>query len=604
MYILGISAFYHDSAAALIADGRIIAAVQEERFSRVKHDNSFPTQATRFCLEYAGITPEQLEIVCYYDKPLLTFERLLETYLAFAPRGLASFHKALPLWLNYKLHLPREIKKRLEGRFTGKLLFSRHHLSHAASAFYPSPFAQAAILTIDGVGEWSTTTIGHGQQNKIELLQELKFPHSLGLLYSAFTYYLGFKVNSGEYKLMGLAPYGKPKYVDLILDKMITVKEDGSFWLNMEYFDYCSGLKMTSRKFEKLFGLSPKKPKEPFAEKHLDIAASIQKVTNRILLRLARTARDLTGEKNLALAGGVALNSVANGLIRRAGIFDDIFIQPASGDAGGAIGAALAAWHIHLDRERNVTADDAQAGSYLGPAYQVDDIKHFLNSVKAVYQEKSRDDIPDLVAAAIEQGKVVGFFQGRMEFGPRALGARSILADARSPEMQLKLNQKIKFRESFRPFAPAVLREDVADYFAEDCDSPYMLLVEPIRESIRIADDDNARRGLEKLRVIRSTIPAVTHVDYSGRLQTVTKERNGFFYNIVSAFKRRTGCSVIVNTSFNIRGEPIVNTPLEAYRCFMFTDMDILVLENLVLRKEDQPEYAGATEYRQSFQPD
>ncbi len=602
-FILGISAFYHDSAAALCRDGKIIAAAQEERFSRVKHDARFPANAVRFCLDYAGIVADQVDVVCYYDKPLLTFERLLDTYFAFAPRGFRSFSKALSLWLNFKLHIPREIKRGIGEGFDGGILFSRHHLSHAASAFYPSPFARAAIVTIDGVGEWSTTTIGRGEGNRIEILKEIRFPHSLGLLYSAFTYYLGFTVNSGEYKLMGLAPYGEPKYVDLIFEKLVDVKDDGSLWMDMRYFDYCHGLRMTSRKFHDLFGMKPKRPEEPFNEKQLDIAASIQEVTDQIMLKLARHAKEITGEKNLCLAGGCALNSVANGLIRRSGMFDNLFIQPAAGDAGGAIGAALAAWHIFLGNERVPQVMDSQSGSYLGPSYSEDEIAHWLDSIGAVYQKRERKEIPTVIAEAIDRQKVVGLLQGRMEFGPRALGARSILADPRSPEMQSKLNLKIKFRESFRPFAPAVLREDVADYFEGDCDSPYMLLVEPIKESIRNrpSEAEQSLRGIDRLRSIRSPVPAVTHVDYSGRLQTVTKERNGVFYDIIHAFKERTGCSVIVNTSFNIRGEPIVNTPQEAYRCFMFTDMDMLVLETFVLHKSEQPLYPGAEKYRKSF---
>ena len=603
MYILGISAFYHDSAAALSCDGKIIAAAQEERFSRVKHDARFPEHAIRYCLEYAGITPKEIDIVCYYDKPLLTFERLLDTYFAFAPRGIQSFSKALSLWLNFKLHIPREIKRGIGDGFKWQILFSQHHLSHAASTFYVSPFDRAAIVTIDGVGEWSTTTIGRGRDNGIEIFKEIRFPHSLGLLYSAFTYCLGFTVNSGEYKLMGLAPYGKPKYVDLILDTLVDVKDDGSLWLDMRYFDYCCGLRMTSRRFHQLFGMSPKKPDEPFNQKQLDLAASVQEVTNQVMLKLARHAGELTGEDNLCLAGGCALNSVANGLIRRERIFENIFIQPAAGDAGGAIGAALATWHIFLGNDRVPERDDSQSGSYLGPSYSADDIKAFLDSIGAAYRQRGHDDIPRLIAEAIDQQKVVGLLQGRMEFGPRALGARSILADARSPKMQSKLNLKIKFRESFRPFAPAVLREDVADYFEQECDSPYMLLVEPLKEAIRNQPtaSDQTLTGIARLKSIRSTIPAVTHVDYSGRLQTVTRERNGVFYDIIRAFKERTGCSVIVNTSFNIRGEPIVNAPQEAYRCFMFTDMDMLVLENIVLHKSEQPPYPGAGDYRKSF---
>ncbi len=603
MNIVGISAFYHDSAACLVQDGNIIAAAHEERFSRVKHDARFPAGAIAYCLREASITAADVDIVCYYDKPLLTFERLMETYLAYAPRGIRSFGKALPLWLHHKLHIPREIKHGLGSDFKGEVLFSQHHLSHAASAFYPSAFERAAILTIDGVGEWSTTTIGKGNGKKIEIMKEIRFPHSLGLLYSAFTYYLGFTVNSGEYKLMGLAPYGQPKYSGLILEKLIDVKDDGSFWMDMSYFNYCSGLKMTSRKFHNLFGLKPKQPDEPFNEKHLDIAASIQEVTNQIMLKLARHARELTGESKLCLAGGVALNSAANGLIRRSGIFDDIWIQPAAGDAGGALGAALATWHLHLDNGRTANPDDNQKGSFLGPAHSGDEIKRYLDSVGAKFSQLSYQDTALHIAEALDRQLVVGLVQGRMEYGPRALGARSILADARSPLTQSRLNLKIKFRESFRPFAPAVLQEDVSEYFEGNFSSPYMTLVEPINQAICTAPSpcEAELTGIDRLKTIRSSIPAVTHIDYSGRLQTVTRERNGHFYDIIKAFRDRTGCGVIVNTSFNIRGEPIVNTPEEAYRCFMFTDMDMLVLENIVLLKSEQPPFPGAAEYRARF---
>ncbi|MFH2054871.1 MAG: carbamoyltransferase [bacterium] len=606
MYLLGISAFYHDSAAALLRDGEIVAAAQEERFSRIKHDSSFPRHAINFCLNFAGIGPEQIDIVCYYDKPLLTFERLLETYLAFAPRGLRSFAKALSVWLNYKLRIPREIRRGLGDKFQGELLFNRHHLSHAASAFYPSPFERAAILTVDGVGEWSTTTIGRGEGRRLELLKELKFPHSLGLLYSAFTYYLGFKVNSGEYKVMGLAPYGEPKYVELILRELIDLKEDGSFRLRQKYFSYCVRLWMTSPRFQELFGFPPKATNAPFKQEHLDLAASIQEVTSQIMLRLARTAKKLTGEKNLVLAGGVSLNSVANGLIRRAGIFEEIFIQPAAGDAGGALGAALAAWHLFLEKPRQPRPDDSQQGSYLGPEFSSEEIRKYLDSIGAAYRELTDTEATTEVAAAIDQRQVVGLFQGRMEFGPRALGARSILADARSPEMQSRLNLKIKFRESFRPFAPAILRERVADYFESDCNSPYMLLVESLAASQRRkpTTEEQSLTGLAKLKAVRSTVPAVTHVDYTGRLQTVTRERNGRFYDIIKAFEQRTGCPLIVNTSFNIRGEPIVATPAEAYRCFMFTDIDLLLLENFLLRKNEQPPYPGVLDYRRTLAGD
>ncbi len=606
MYILGISAFYHDSAAALVSDGRIVAAAQEERFSRVKHDARFPTGAVAYCLAEAGITAADVDYVCYYDKPLLTFDRLMETYLAYAPSGLRSFAKALPLWLHHKLHIPREIKRGLGGGFKGEILFSQHHLSHAASVFYPSPFSAAAILTIDGVGEWSTTTLGSGRGREIKILKELRFPHSLGLLYSAFTYYLGFTVNSGEYKLMGLAPYGEPRYTDLILKELINVKDDGSFWMNLEYFEYCQGLRMTSNKFHRLFGCEPKSPDSPFTPKQLDVAASIQEVTNIIMLRLARTLRELSGESNLCLAGGCALNSVANGLIRRERIFDNLWIQPAAGDAGGALGAALAVWHQFLGQERQPEVLDSQQGSYLGPSYSNEQIRQYLDSIGANYRQLESGQVAQRVAAAIDDELVVGLLQGRMEFGPRALGARSILADARNPQIQSRLNLAIKFREGFRPFAPAILREDVAAYFEEDCESPYMLLVEPVRKELRrqppVAEQHLS--GIDRLRWVKSTIPAVTHVDYTGRLQTVSADRNGRFYEILKAYKERTGCSVIVNTSFNIRGEPIVNSPAQAYRCFMFTDMDVLVLEECVLFKNDQPPFPGAQEYRAQFGKD
>ncbi len=547
-----------------------------------------------------------VDYVCYYDKPLLTFDRLMETYLAYAPRGIRSFAKALPLWLHHKLHIPREIRRELGPSFRGEILFSQHHLSHAASAFYPSPFPSAAILTIDGVGEWSTTTLGTGQGSEITIHRELRFPHSLGLLYSAFTYYLGFTVNSGEYKLMGLAPYGEPRYSDLIMKELIDVKSDGSFWMNLEYFDYCQGLRMTSDRFHELFGAEPKSPDSPFSQQHLDLAASIQEVTNSIMLRLAKTLRDLSGERHLCLAGGCALNSVANGLIRRERIFDELWIQPAAGDAGGALGAALAVWYRFLGNERLPEASDSQQGSYLGPSFTSEQVRQYLDSIGANYRQLEPAQVPQRVAAAIDDGLVVGLLQGRMEFGPRALGARSILADARAPGIQSRLNLAIKFREGFRPFAPAVLREDVAAYFEEDCASPYMLLVEPVRKELRRQPpaDEQHLTGVDRLRWVKSTIPAVTHVDFTGRLQTVTADRNGRFHDILMAFKERTGCSVIVNTSFNIRGEPIVNSPEQAYRCFMFTDMDMLVLEDFVLFKQDQPPFPGAQEYRAQFGKD
>lgn len=605
--ILGISAFYHDSAAALVVDGQIVAAAQEERFTRIKHDYNFPFKAIEYCLVEAAIGAEDLDAVVFYDKPLLKFERLMESYLAYAPRGLRSFMMALPLWLNQKLFVPREIDRGLQNRFDGPIYFTTHHASHAASAFFPSPFDEAAIITFDGVGEWSTSTWGVGRGNKIDIIREIRFPHSLGLLYSAFTYYTGFKVNSGEYKLMGLAPYGEPRFEAKIREHLIDIKPDGSFWLNQQYFNYTSGLTMTSERFHQLFGASPRRPDEPLTQFHMDIAASIQRVTEDVMMRIARYVRDETGLKNLCMAGGVALNCVANGLIARSGMFDNIWIQPAAGDAGGSLGGALFAWYQLMDNPRTPQTPDAQSGSFLGPKFTTDEIIAALRPFGARFRQIDDEDVLCReIAGLLDAGRVIGLFQGRMEFGPRALGGRSILGDPRDPTMQSRMNLKIKFRESFRPFAPSVLRERAADYFEMDGESPYMLLVAPVREEIRtpLSEADKSLFGIERLNIPRSTIPAVTHVDYSARVQTVDSLRNPRYYKILKAFEALTGCGVVINTSFNIRGEPIVCRPEEAYRCFMLTEMDALVLENLILIKEDQPELPGAEEYRRSFKPD
>ena len=595
MNILGISAFYHDSAAALVCDGQIVAAAQEERFTRKKHDFGFPAHAIDYCLKEKGLTPRQLDHVVFYDKPLLKFERLLETYLAFAPAGFRSFLQAMPLWLREKLHLPREMDKGLRGQFKGRYVFVEHHESHAASAFFPSPFDEAAILTVDGVGEWATSTIGVGRGNKIELTYEQHFPHSLGLLYSAFTYYTGFRVNSGEYKLMGLAPYGEPKYADIIREKLIDLRDDGSFRMDMRFFNYCQGLTMTNDRFAALFGQPARKAEGELTQFYMDIAASIQEVTEEIMLRMARHAHELTGLKNLCLAGGVALNCVSNGRILREGPFENVWVQPAAGDAGGALGGALFVWHQLLGNPRVPAKPDAQHGSLLGPDIPDDETRAYLDSIGAAYEFFPNDDaLCDEVAGLMANEKVVGWVQGRMEFGPRALGCRSIIGDARSPKMQKVMNLKIKFRESFRPFAPCVLRERVDEFFETrpNEDSPYMLLVADVRESKRIKHGGSTAtaRGLEKLDIERSVIPAVTHVDYSARVQTVDRERHGRFYTLLKKFEEKTGCPVIINTSFNVRGEPIVCTPQDAYRCFMATNMDVLVLGHCVLRKEKQPD--------------
>ncbi len=607
--VLGISAFYHDSAAALVVDGEIVAAAQEERFTRIKHDHGFPIQAIQYCLEEAGLAPEQLDYVGFYDKPFLKFERLLETYLAYAPVGFRPFLKAMPLWLHQKLHLPREINRGLLGRYKKRYVFTEHHESHAASAFFPSPFEEAAILTLDGVGEWATASHGYGRGNQITLTGELHFPHSLGLLYSAFTYFCGFKVNSGEYKLMGLAPYGEPRYEQRILDQLIDLKEDGSFRMDMSYFRYCQGLRMTSKKFERLFGGPPRKPESPLTEREMDLAASVQKVTEEIMLRSARHAQQQTGMKNLCLAGGVALNCVGNGRILREGPFENIWIQPAAGDAGGALGVALFIWHQLLGKPRETGNEDFQHGSLLGPKFSNEQVRTFLDTQGARYHAfDDEDQLCAFVVDLLASEKVVGWMQGRMEFGPRALGNRSILGDARSREMQKVMNLKIKFRESFRPFAPIVLRDRVSQYFEmrDGEDSPYMLLVAPVSDARRIASNGSAASGLDKLNVVRSTIPAVTHVDFSARVQTVDAARHGRTHKLMKAFEAKTGCPVLINTSFNVRGEPIVCAPEHAYRCFMATNMDALVMEDYVLLKEEQPNAPQheTDEYLAQFQLD
>lgn len=588
--ILGISAFYHDSAAVLLIDGEIVAAAQEERFSRVKNDPGFPARAVDYCLSEAGLTTADLDHVGFYDKPFLKFERLLETYVATAPLGIRSFFKAIPIWLQQKLHLPREMRRALGGAYTKRFVFTEHHESHAASAFFPSPFDEAAILTLDGVGEWATASFGVGRGNKIELTHELHFPHSLGLLYSAFTQYCGFRVNSGEYKLMGLAPFGEPKFADLIYEHLIDLKGDGSFRMDMSYFDYTAGLSMISTKFENLFGEPRRQAESEISEHYMDIAASVQAVTEEIMVRCARHVRETTGMNKLCLAGGVALNCVGNGRILREGIFDDIWVQPASNDAGGALGVAQFIWHQLLDHSRSPGKIDSQKGSLLGPRFDHESCLETVNREGARFTHlESEDERARWIAERINEGKVVGLMQGRMEFGPRALGSRSILGDPRSEKMQRLINLKIKYRESFRPFAPSVLRENASEWFDFDPnqESPYMLLVTSVKESRQKTSDDRAK-GLDRLQVARSEIPAVTHVNQSARVQTVDPERHGFYYKVVAAFEKLTGCPLVVNTSFNVRGEPIVCSPDEAYRCFMSTEMDALVLEDLVLVKDDQ----------------
>ncbi|MFX0145268.1 MAG: carbamoyltransferase [Candidatus Hodarchaeota archaeon] len=605
MYILGISAFYHDSAACLVRDGEILSAVQEERFTRKKHDYCFPSNAIRYCLDSAGIEGRDLDYIAFYDKPFIKFERLLETYLCYAPRGIRSFWKSIPVWIKQKLWIPDLIKK--ETGYQGKIIYPEHHESHAASAFFPSPFKRAAFLTIDGVGEWTTTSFGVGHDNRLEIDSEIHFPHSLGLLYSAFTYYTGFKVNSGEYKVMGLAPYGEPKYVDVILNELIDLKDDGSYRLNMEYFDYCVGLTMTNGRFARLFDGPPRKSESRLTQKEMDLARSIQVVTEEVMLRSARHVHKVTGEKYLCLAGGVALNCVGNGRILREGPFDDIWIQPAAGDAGGALGAALLTWYQYLDKERVVNGNqDFQKGSFLGPSYTSDEIEEFFKNRDITYQELPYDEIPHIVADLIAQGKVVGWFQGRMEFGPRALGSRSIIGDARSPKMQSVMNLKIKFRESFRPFAPSVLNEYVSDYFEIDHPSPYMLLVAYVKPEKRrkMTGAEHRLWGIDKLNVVRSEVPAITHVDYSARLQTVHGDTNPLYHGTIKAFYELTGCPVIVNTSFNVRGEPIVCSPLDAYTCFMRTEMDLLVMGNYILDKREQRPPQGDLDWRREFELD
>ena len=592
MNILGISAYYHDSAACLVRDGKIVAAAQEERFSRKKHDSRFPGNAVEFCLEAGGIQATDLDLVTFYDKPLLKFDRILETYIAYAPSGFKLFLMGMPLWLREKLHTPRQLDIGLGRQYKGRYVFTEHHESHAASAFYPSPFEESAVLTLDGVGEWATGTIAMGRGNRLEMLKEMRFPHSLGLLYSAFTYFTGFRVNSGEYKLMGLAPYGEPIYRDRIIEKVLDIKDDGSFRMDMSYFGYCNSDVMTSSKMEGLLDGPPRKAETELTQREMDIAASIQAVTEEIVLRIARYAHELTGAKNLTMAGGVALNCVANGRILREGPFEQIWIQPAAGDAGGALGAALFTWYELLDKPREVVSEDSQYGSLLGPCFSNDQIKAYLDSAEAVYHHyQDEDDLVDRIAELIAGEQVVGHFSDRAEFGPRALGSRSILGDARSRGMQETMNLKIKFRESFRPFAPAVLREDVEEYFEmrPDENSPYMLLVAPVAASTRIPVESEGEKGLDKLKQIRSTIPAVTHVDYSARVQTIDMQHHPRFYKIISKFKEKTGSPVVINTSFNVRGEPIVNTPEDAFRCFMNTNMDALVLENFIILKQDQP---------------
>ena len=595
--ILGISAYYHDSAACLVVDGEVKSAVQEERFTRVRHDAAFPTNAVKYCIESSGLKPEQIDHVVFYDKPFLKFDRILETYLAFAPKGFRSFSRSLPVWLKEKLFQKQVIANALEpifGDLGDRLLFSEHHLSHAASAFFPSPFKDAAVLTMDGVGEWVTTSTSIGRGNTLETLNEIHFPHSLGLLYSAFTYYTGFKVNSGEYKVMGLAPYGEPKYADMIRDNLINISDDGSFSLNMQYFNYCTGLTMTNSKFADLFGASARGFDDELTQREMDLAASVQKIVEEVMLKISRSIRKETGERNLCLAGGVALNCVANGVLHRENIFDNIWIQPAAGDSGGAVGAALAVYHLGLGRERVLKPNsDAMSGSFLGPEYLHNEVVARLKASGAVFKELTDKEIATTTASALAAGKSVGWHQGRMEFGPRALGSRSILADPRSPTVQRRLNLQVKKRESFRPFAPSVLREDVAEWFDLTTDSPYMLLVASVAQNKlnQITTADIEKTGIARLEVQRSVIPAVTHVDNSARVHTVAQDVNPRYHALLSEFKSQTGCPVLVNTSFNVRGEPIVETPEDAFRCFMRTDIEVLVVGNCFLLKSDQPDH-------------
>jgi carbamoyltransferase len=609
MQILGVSAYYHDAAACLIRDGEIIAAAQEERFSRKKQDARFPVQAIRYCLKEGGTGIADIDHVVFYEKPFVKFERLLETYLYFAPRGLTSFFMSMPVWLKEKLFLATTLKREFSDSFgsvEGRLLYAEHHQAHAASAFFPSPFDEAAILCLDGVGEWDTTTAWHGRANRLEPLWNIRFPHSLGLLYSAITYYTGFKVNSGEYKIMGLAPYGRPIYVKTILDHLIDVKEDGTFRLNMEYFEYCTGLTMTSEKFHDLFGGPPRQPETMLTQKEMDLARSIQEVTEDIMLRLARKVQAETNCENLCLAGGVALNCVANGRILREGPFKRLWIQPAAGDAGGAVGAALAVWHEHLGRERKALPGDSMRGCYLGPRFSDAEIEHFLTRHAIPFHKMTDDELFPAIAREMTEEKVIGWFSGRMEYGPRALGSRSIVGDPRSPKMQSIMNLKIKFRESFRPFAPSVLRERVNAYFEMDVDSPYMLLVANVQPSRRkeITDEQKILWGIDLLNIPKSDIPAITHVDYSARVQTVHQETNPRYHRLISEFESVTGYGVIVNTSFNVRGEPIVCSPEDAYRCFMRTHIDTLVLENFVLYKKEQPKLPDDESWKKEFELD
>jgi carbamoyltransferase len=605
MYILGISAYYHDSAAALLKDGEIIAAAQEERFTRIKHDHEFPSNAIKYCLAEAGIKVSDLDYVAFYDKPFIKFERIIETYLSYPASGIQSFLKAVPLWIKKKIWIPDLIKK--EVGYEGEILFPEHHESHAASAFYPSPFSQAAFLTIDGVGEWATSSFGIGKDNSVKIMGELYFPHSLGLLYSAFTYFTGFKVNSGEYKVMGLAPYGNPVYVQKIYDHLVDLKEDGSFKMNMEFFNYCTGLTMTNGKFDEIFDGPPRKPESKLTQREMDLACSVQVVTEEVMMKMARHVKEETGEKYLCLAGGVALNCVGNGKLLRSGLFDDIWIQPAAGDAGGAIGAAYIVYYQHLGKPLPLkNGRDLQKGSYLGTSYSDSEIKMFLDKYKLPSTHLNFDELVDKVSDLIAQEKVIGWFQGRMEFGPRALGNRSIIGDARSPEMQKKMNLKIKYRESFRPFAPSVLAEKACDWFEIDRESPYMLLVADVKKEKqrKMSDVELNLWGIDKLNTIRSEIPAVTHIDYSARIQTVNRNDNPLYHSLINKFYEKTGCPVIVNTSFNVRGEPIVESPLDAYKCFMRTEMDVLVLGNYILYKEKQPEFHDDINWRQKYELD
>ncbi len=605
MNILGISAYYHDSAACLVRDGEILAAVQEERFTRKKHDASFPSRSIQYCLKHGAITAKDVDLVVFYEKPFLKFERLLETYLAYAPAGIRSFIKAMPPWIKQKLWIKDLIASELD--YSGKILFPEHHQSHAASAFFPSPFDEAAILTMDGVGEWTTSSVAHGKANHLKILKEIRFPHSLGLLYSAFTYYTGFKVNSGEYKVMGLAPYGEPRYKDLILKHLIQLKEDGSFRLDLSYFNYPVGLAMTNRRFHKLFGGPPRRPETKLTQREMDLARSVQDVTEDVMIRMARHARQVTGAKNLCLAGGVALNCVGNGKILKEGIFENVWVQPAAGDAGGALGAALFGWYQYLGSPRTVDGQcDGMKGSFLGPSFSDEEIESFLSKSGIAYQKLGNGQVAERIAELIGQEKVIGWFQGRLEFGPRALGARSIIGDARSAEMQTTMNVKIKFRESFRPFAPSVLREKVAHYFKLEKNSPYMLIVAPVKEEHRVPmkKDEESLFGIEKLKIKRSSIPAVTHVDYSARIHTVEKEVNPLFYELIESCEKKNNCPVIINTSFNVRGEPLVCSPEEAFRCFMRTHMDYLILGSFLLDKTKQKPLDKDSDWLKEFELD